>query len=159
MKKYLLLSTILHLSLLTIAVKHSGDLFNQGSKGNGTNRHGGVTIDKDVIPKNKASTDVDIIEKHPDIIIKSKKHKIVDKDCPGNWYGGIGIETVDNGAELIGTVHSGYPADLAGLLEGDEIVSVEGNYIPGPPGTEVTMLIKRNGLSRIYTITRGKICY
>jgi len=158
MKKYLLASTLLHLSLLFISAKHAGNLLNQGGKGSGSNLHGGVAIDKDIIPKSR-TTEVAIIEKHPDIIIKSNKHKIVDKDCPGSWYGGIGIETVDNGAETIGTVHSGYPADLAGLLEGDEVVSVEGNYIPGPPGTEVTMLIKRNGISRVYTITRGKICY
>lgn len=159
MKKYIVLSAVLHLSVLLISVRHGKLSFDQKGKGNGTNRYGGVTINKEVIPKNKESTEVEVIEKHPEIRIKRKKNKKVDKDCPSHWYGGIGIETVYRGKELIDIVHSGYPADLAGLLPGDEIVSVEGNYIPGPPETTDSILIRRNGKSKVYTITRGKICY
>lgn len=161
MKKYLVLSALLHVFIFIFGVTQGGKaLGNKGQEGQGgSSKYGGVTIDKEVIAKDKAITSVEIIEKHPEIIVKAKKKKVIDKDCPNQWYGGIGIETVYITGETIKKVHSGYPADLAGLLPGDVILSVEGNYIPGPPGTVVNILIGRNGVVTNYKITRGKICY
>lgn len=162
MKKYLVLSALLHMSIFILGVAQGGGpLGNKGQDGKGgSSMHGGVTIDRDVLPKDKPGTEVEIIETHPEIIVKSKKVKTVDKDCPtSSWYGGIGIETAYIAGEMIRKVHPGYPADLAGLLAGDEILSVNDGSIPGPPGTTVTILIGRNGQTRYYTITRGKICY
>lgn len=84
MKKYLILSVLLHMSVFVLGVAQ-GDkaLGNKGQEGQGgSSKYGGVTIDKEVIAKDKAITSVEIIEKHPEIIVKAKKKKIIDKDCP-----------------------------------------------------------------------------
>ncbi len=96
--------------------------------------------------------------------IKKKKpkpqRKNADTECPGKWYGGIGIQNKSHPlGEEIEKIFSGYPADLAGLQIGDVITSVVGNEITGPPGTPVHMIIMRNGQFIKLTIIRGKVCY
>ncbi len=71
-------------------------------------------------------------------------------------YGGIGciIQKIED-AVLISDVHPGGPADKAGLLVGDALITVDGNpvenlrvnevstLLKGTPGTEVTISAKR----------------
>lgn len=87
-------------------------------------------------------------------------------------YAGIGVQiTKLNGAITITAVFRGEPAQAAGLQVGDRIVGVEGNSteewstadasdsIRGDPGTEVDLLIQRDGFDEPlpYTITRNNV--
>lgn len=87
-------------------------------------------------------------------------------------YAGIGVQiTRLNGAITITAVFRGTPAQDAGLQVGDRIVGVEGNStedwttadasdsIRGDPGTEVDLLIGRDGFDEPlpHTITRNNV--
>lgn len=88
-------------------------------------------------------------------------------------YVGIGVEMDDtrSGGNFIKNVFKASPAEEAGLLPGDEIVSVNGTdvtaytldgltpIIRGAEGTEVTLGIRRDGTPavRIYTLLRQAI--
>lgn len=73
-----------------------------------------------------------------------------------NFYGGIGI--IFGVGRKLEVVYPGYPADLAGMEAGDEIISPE-NTIRGEIGTEVAIVYK-NKTGRIITLRliRDKIC-
>jgi carboxyl-terminal processing protease len=73
-------------------------------------------------------------------------------------YGGIGISVgIKDGYITVITTHDGSPAQRAGILPGDRIVSVNGltahdiklqemtNYVKGEPGTKVKLTILREG--------------
>jgi len=78
-----------------------------------------------------------------------------DEPCE-HFYGGIGI--VHGAGNKIETVYPGYPADLAGMEAGDEIISPESD-IRGEIGTEVAIVYK-NKTGKIITLRliRDKIC-
>jgi hypothetical protein len=146
----------------TIAVNlKMGDGDKEGGGGKGKYR--GVNVE-DVLEKEKPVevTMIDVQEEPKIALPKKQKKKLknADLECPGNWYGGIGIQSKSHPlGEEIEKVFSGYPADLAGLQVGDVITSVVGNEITGPPGTPVHMVIMRNGRFIKLTIIRGKVCY
>lgn len=77
-------------------------------------------------------------------------------DCP-KFFGGIGIEfqPSENGA-LITHVFHGYPAEKAGLREGDEILE-EGN-VRGEPDTTVIVRALRGKKTIEFSIVRGRVC-
>lgn len=83
------------------------------------------------------------------------------KTCKSS-YGGIGI--MDNFATgLIELVAPGYPADRAGILVGDKVLKVmsdEGSDIRGTVGTSVTLIILRQSINKVFSVTmiREKIC-
>jgi len=79
-------------------------------------------------------------------------------------YGGVGaIIGVRKGKVLILEPYEGMPAQKAGLQAGDELVEIDGekmtadsnsrasDLLKGEPGTEVTVVIKREGVSRPLT--------
>lgn len=79
---------------------------------------------------------------------------------------GIGVRLQSTASELyIEEIIPGSPAEKAGLKRGDVILKVdgvpvedtEGDELSGAPGTKVTLLIKRNGATRPYSITRAEI--
>ena len=91
-----------------------------------------------------------------------KKPKVADKECPGKWYGGVGIQTgfdMQRRLTTIERVFIGYPADLAGLQAGDIILSINDKEILGEPGTPISFLIERNGQVLTFSFNRGKVCY
>lgn len=162
----LIVSAIIHAALiyythnLPLHLK-TGDGDKKGNGGQG--RYQGVNAD-DVLEKEKPVevTMIDVQE-IPEILLPNKPKKQLknaDLECPGKWYGGIGIQ---NKAHLLGEeiekIYSGYPADIAGLQVGDVITSVVGNEITGPPGTPVHMTIMRGSQFIQITIIRGKVCY
>ncbi len=161
LKKSIIISIALHLLILLISTHAGSGKKGQGrGKGNGTDgtsasRYLGAKITGEVIPKDRP-TEVTIIEVSKDGIKKKKEIRNADKDCPGQWYGGIGIEDGPTSqGETISKVFPGYPADLAGLRPGDIILKIDEDEIIGEPGTLLHMLTNRGA----YTITRGKICY
>ncbi|MGE0820071.1 MAG: S41 family peptidase [Candidatus Nanopelagicales bacterium] len=85
-------------------------------------------------------------------------------------YSGIGVwmRRSDGGQVIVGSVQPGTPAEQAGLLAGDRIVSVGGAAVGdtlqsvsaqlrGEPGTAVRLVIERDGLPRDLTVTRGQL--
>lgn len=113
-----------------------------------------------IIPKNKHKERINISAKDKGIGPKKKSKKR--KECPGNWFGGVGISTkidIINGNELITQIHPGYPAEEAGLQVNDLIVGISGDQIIGEVGTVVTLTIKREESFTKFRIVREKICY
>lgn len=163
----LILSVIIHLWIfLAIALSEGSPNGHKSGRSHGTgsvakNKFDGVAV-KNIISKDK-NVEISIINKSlvkagPTIKkLKPKKPKKKSvKKCPGKWFGGIGIEEVFGTIE---TVFPGYPADLAGLQVGDEIVHANQPQIIGTPGTVVILTIKRNGDLIEIPVTRGEICY
>ena len=87
-----------------------------------------------------------------------------------NEYGGIGTNIARIGTRvLIATPRVGFPAQKAGLLKGDEIISVNGKSIDklstqqvsamlkGKPGTDLTMKVKRGDRELEVSLTRERI--
>ncbi|AWM34621.1 S41 family peptidase [Hymenobacter nivis] len=63
-------------------------------------------------------------------------------------YGGIGILTVKrNGKTVVQSAYEGYPAQKAGLLPGDEIISVNGVVIEKKSNSDISKLLKGQALS------------
>ena len=63
-------------------------------------------------------------------------------------YGGIGILTVKrNGKTVVQSAYEGYPAQKAGLLPGDEIISVNGVVIERKSNSDISKLLKGQALS------------
>jgi S1-C subfamily serine protease len=156
---------MLHLGLVALAILSllgGGKGSKQGADGakasEGTLKFKGVDV-KSVIEKDKA-TEVAIIEKGPNPRKLKHKGKKAIKDCPGAWYGGIGVqmEYAQQG-EKIYRIYSGYPADLAGLRVGDIIVSISDTQVLGDPGTSFKAVVLRGEKMFTVVLTRGKICY
>lgn len=165
----LLASLLLHsLVFLSLVLGGGGGSGGAGDNpGAGEIRYKGVDVGN-VIPKEKI--DVDIVEtpvQKSEIVLKKqkpKRKKVInaEKECPGKWYGGIGIR---NGVDpvfrcdRVVEVFQGYAADLAGLQVGDLILWTSDGEIVGPPGTVFQMKIMRGGEILVLTITRVKVCY
>jgi carboxyl-terminal processing protease len=86
-------------------------------------------------------------------------------------YSGVGVwlRASQDGKVYVGSVQSDSPAATAGLLSGDRIVSVGGKAVAdtslgavatalrGTPGTQVEVMILRDGEKVSVTITRGSL--
>ncbi|WP_410514093.1 S41 family peptidase [Paenibacillus sp. BR2-3] len=81
-------------------------------------------------------------------------------------YVGIGIKLQYTGTELyIEEVMSGSPAEEAGLKRGDTLVRIngiaiedtEGDELSGKAGTQVKLLVLRNGVTKSFSVTRKDI--
>lgn len=87
-----------------------------------------------------------------------------------NNYSGIGaaLEKVEEGIKIT-KIYEASPAENAGLLEGDIIISVDGKSIKnmdpesvaaiirGEEGTYVRLTVKRGNLTRDFSIKRGRV--
>jgi C-terminal processing protease CtpA/Prc len=119
------------------------------------------------------SMKINVIEKARDEVVKRKetattkvskislKHKLKKKkavkkiNCKDS-YNGIGI--TKSGSCVITRVFKGYPADKAGLLSGDLIISPDCGQIRGPEGSTIHMKIMRGSHVINLDIVREKIC-
>lgn len=81
-------------------------------------------------------------------------------------YVGIGVRLQYTSTELyIEEVTPGSPAEKAGLKRGDTILKIngvaiddtEGDELSGAAGTQVTLLVLRNGVTKSYRVTRSEI--
>jgi predicted aspartyl protease len=81
---------------------------------------------------------------------------------------GIQIERVGGGARVVGVVKDS-PAARAGILVGDEVVAIDGRptraldivtasrRLEGPPGTRITLTLRRGDHERRYTLVRRQL--
>lgn len=85
-------------------------------------------------------------------------------------YGGIGSLVRSNGDYVIvSEVYKGFPADLAGIKAGDLLKNVDGislrgystdkvsEKLKGNPGTEISIIVERNGVDKEFKLKREKI--
>lgn len=161
-----IMSAAIHIAsgalIIAVIATSTGNGGKDKTQGKGRGKHDGVS-NAEVIPK-KNTIEINVVEtpKSGEIVTKQipKKRSInAEKECPGKWYGGIGIQSTGNVQDVISVVFEGYPADLAGLKAGDIIVWVDGGLITGIPGTMLHMSINRNGSIIDFSIVRGKVCY
>lgn len=153
MKKYLLISIIIHLLLLAT-------LFLNGHLGTGNSDKSGQNgiekkseEGKNLVPKgSQDSKDIEI--KIVQSIPKQKDDKKA-PECPENkWYGGIGVILGYNNE--VSECPEYYPAYHNGIRLKDIIIN--GQDLRGTPGTQVTVMIKRNDEILYFTVIREKIC-
>lgn len=92
------------------------------------------------------------------------KKKFKKRECPGEWYGGIGIQYNDprggfsEGKIIFNLVPDGYPAAKAGIEVGDQAMDNMTDY-RGEVGKEVTVNVRKpDGRLKNYTMLREKIC-
>lgn len=107
------------------------------------------------------------------VYITAKDAEMASDDLKGSFYG-IGIEfLINNDTISVQNVIAGGPAQKAGLLAGDKIVTIDGKpfvgkectteeamrHLKGPDASKVTVGVKRYGSDEIknYTITRGEV--
>lgn len=161
--KFNVLSLLLHSVLLITLNGNKG--FNGGD---GNSRFKGVnTSNKDILVKEKKVEIVEVeVKSDKDEIIIPRKKKLVnvDKECPNDWYGGIGIRTyydMNKNNDFVLDVFPGYPADIAGVRKEDMLIDFKSDdeNIPGPPGTTVCLYLERNSKKLTICIKRGKVCY
>jgi carboxyl-terminal processing protease len=92
------------------------------------------------------------------------------KNAGHNAYEGVGMEVVEVKPGLrVVTTYDGSPARRAGIRSGDVIVAVNGrslagkaakngsDRIKGPPGTKVTLMVRRNGRDRKLVVSRARV--
>lgn len=103
-------------------------------------------------------TGVDAVQVKIENIVPKKPAIGMSKDPCSDWFGGIGI-TVGSGAlgPYVAHVYSGYPAERAGIQNGDLIVS-DWHDIRGDPGTSATLQLKRGERTFSLTMIREKVC-
>jgi hypothetical protein len=159
--RFYTISGLLHLSALVLLLSLQGGngiaSFGEEQGAGNQSRKG---ADTSTVIEREKQVEVEILEKTNDseaeIKIAKQKQMDADKECPGMWYGGIGIMEYNN---VIEKVFKGYGAEAAGLKEGDVIVALSEPEILGTPGTEFIMTINRNGEIKRLFITRTKVCY
>ncbi len=92
------------------------------------------------------------------------------KDITHNAYEGVGMQVleVSRGLRVV-TAYDGSPARRAGIRAGDVIVAVNGDSlagasskkgsdkIKGPPGTEVTLSVRRGRRVRVLKVARARV--
>jgi hypothetical protein len=197
----LLLSLILHASLVCYLVKHTGEGTGdcqgpnctnedqKGQKGKGDGKDGDNKEKKegdqagggrfksngadDILPKpvemmkvtpevqaeiDKQDNKMKLEEKKKKELAERKKKE--QKDCP-YFFGGIGVilheeynVDIQQYIGIVLRVVEGYPADQAGIMEGDYIL----DDVTGPVGEVVNFRIMHNGELRELSLVREKIC-
>ena len=157
-QKAFLMSLVLHCLLLYTAKGHGSSASGDSSKPvqSATNN---PTSDKDSL-KDKP-TEVDLVEnpiqKEPGELAKKKSHKA---DTCNKSFGGVGIAmnllSVDSDEAVVTHVYRGYPADLAGVQNGDYILNA--HEAKGPIGTDIVLEIVRDGIKLNLSVKREKIC-
>lgn len=171
-------SLTLHLAALLLVS------FNLSSNGGNSNEQGGPievemvegaqqqnnNKDEEIVPKQVEVQEVEkppvVQEESPVEVPEEQKPEEGLTECENDmWFGGIGIEQ-DWRTGRVDRVFPGYPANKAGLREGDMIQMVDGNSdtmggkIRGTPGTTITLMIFRPSTNEYLTLIfkRDKIC-
>jgi hypothetical protein len=176
-KRSILISLLLHLSLLLVFLRSGGGGNCQGPNctdqppGNSDKQGNGNQAKEDsgkiepksieamVVPESvleevkKQENQMSLAEQEK----KAQRERVkqIQAECK-LWFGGIGVvlETFDN--SIIAEVAAGYPAEMAGLQAGDRISSNE--LVRGEVGTPITLMVNRGNRMFEVTIVREKIC-
>lgn len=148
-KKFIALSLLLHSSLLLFLI-----LGHAGGNGEGQNKHKQGSNGENTIFVNVVDKEDQVPSSgQGDVSISEAKKK---EDCK-SWYGGIGI-TQDYITGQITEAPEYYPAYKTGLRVGDVIIS-NSIEIRGEVGTQVKIIVSRNGNLLDFDVIRDKICY
>jgi len=102
----------------------------------------------------------------PSNTVRSVAEKLIQSGVVKHAYLGVTMTQTSGGVSLDGVRENG-PAESAGLLVGDVIVSADGRTISGPedlrtlvdehqPGDEIEIVVKRNGQEKTVTVTLGE---
>ena len=164
MKKYYLLSLIVHIIMLVFISTFGTGNGDNSDQGDGTGKYNKDGLgkyagdSKTIIPK---TVEIEIVTLPKDGKGKNKKRSKKSKgviDCKDNqWYGGIGVE-IDPGSGVILKVIEGYPAFKAGIEQLDTIIG-KIEDITGPVGSKLTLDVKkRDEVYRSYVLIREKVC-
>lgn len=161
MRKALALSATLHLLLLSLMfLSIALPKFGLGKKG-GSEQQQEQEKKKhqpnhvDILPKPSEPVEVSLVEIPRDKGPGKKKKPKVEKCEPS--YGGIGIQ-ISWYTGTITDVYKDYPADKADLRVGDVIQNFGSFEIMGEVGTEIDLVIVRNGEVIVKQLIREKIC-
>lgn len=165
-KRYVILSTFLHLLLCLVVFIPMQSGKHKGEEGSGDEN----SVSGDIVPK---LIEVDILS-YEDIqdgeTLEEKKKPLQEQkpkdgltECTDDmWFGGVGIHMY---YDTIEQVVPGYPAQKGGLQEGDRILTSkndQGMYedIRGEPGTYINIHIYRQKTDEYLTIRliRDRIC-
>lgn len=155
MRLSFLLSTLLHLLLISVIMFRLDKQQEEERRGNVKNR---ASIKSKIISVEVVDVEEKTEEKGD--YATSKKETV--SECK-SFYVGIGITSnvvIKNDEFWIQVVkvHEGYPAHKYGLQVGDLILEKEPIRDGGPVGSVVKLHIDRNGETILLSIPRGKIC-
>jgi len=150
--KYLLISTLIHITPLIILISFmgGGDGDKEEAKDN--------TVSLKIIENNPSTEKSSTPPSTGTIIIKSPKEKNQKRsECKeAEWYGGIGVYMTGNS---VSGVAAGYPADEAGIEAGDSIIYPPSGEIKGEPGSTVELTVRKvSGAIVTLSVIREKIC-
>jgi C-terminal processing protease CtpA/Prc len=176
MKRAILVSLLLHLSILLVFLRSGGggncqgpnctdqpqEEGKSGNSGNSNNKDERIEpkpLEAMVVPESvleevkKQANQMSLEEK----LKKEQRERVkqIQASCE-LWFGGIGVTLEINNNSIIREVAAGYPAEMAGLQAGDQITSEE--TVRGEVGTPVTILVRRGDRMFEVTIVREKIC-
>lgn len=159
MKKELFVSTIIHVSLLSLLFIN---LNNHGKQDSDLNEpkvpesSSKQTEEEKIAEKNKETKlEVSIVEEQ-DLGLNEQEKKTEETECPNDrWYGGVGMVHNSQTGEVL-DAPKGYPAYVAGVKVGDYILNP--HELRGEPGYDAHLLLKRDGEEIIIVVTREKIC-
>jgi len=145
-------STIIHILIVILFILPGLSSNNQQSSSSEAQSEGDIkpfeSEKQEVTPIDVEYSDRKIVAPHAGVPCKSNKS-----------YGGVGIYTgYMNNDYYITYAVEGYPAAIAGLKAGDKIVYPKEYDIRGTIGTEVSMIIERNGQQMTFNLVRDKIC-
>lgn len=154
MKRYFLLSLILHSAPLLLLFLLSGSGSSEGDSK--SNKASGSPDSATIVDKGANGKPKPPIEMEITLVDPEPPKSDGAPECAGdNWYGGIGI-VQDERTGILLTVAKGYPAERAGLLVGDRLLTRLN--IRGEVGTIATVTLVRDGSILQYNIMREKIC-
>jgi len=161
-RRSLIASMIAHALLLGSLVIPGCDKKGRGGIGEGKYKSEGENSPKEdkysIVdkPKEVEVSLVPMSEETKALLNRPEEKKVKKPDCL-KFFGGIGI-TYNFFDSKVLTVHSGYPAEAAGLQKDDIIISPPNGLIKGKIGTSVDIVYIRNGLITKVIMIRGKIC-
>lgn len=126
-------------------------------------------IDEDILKEGTYNGIVSALKDPYSVYMNKKQYKEFQESSEGA-YVGIGVQVApQDGVIKIISVFEGSPAGEAGILSGDVIVNVEGtdytgeelesaiSNIRGEEGTDVTFSVRRDTVTKEYTLTRKKV--
>lgn len=150
----LLLHSLLMLGLIVNGAnggKGKGDKEDQGKQGDSAQQEPAKILPKDGDGEPK-EIEITLIQR----TTPKDKSDNPGERCKGkNYYGGVGlIQELFTGKVI--EVAKGYPAERAGILPGDIIIT--GEEIKGLPGSTATITVARGVEIITFQIVREKIC-
>lgn len=149
--------------ILFMHIPGCGGGFGSNSPPSDKGKQGPQTPDGKQILEVPKSIDVDSVTEADINGYKDKiKKKFTPRNCPHDWYGGIGVQynqpEFSGGKVIFNFVPAGYPAAKAGVEVGDQAMDDMYDY-RGDVGGEITANVRKpDGRLKNYIMLRERIC-